>query len=177
MSRARIVFVATIPGLIVLVCQVVLLRAGDPFSPIGTYQALMNAAALGRFFGLFVAVIAVWGVLRGADAPRWALLLAVLSGPFVYAIAAILGIVGYYPAGEALYYGLNPLTLAGIGSQSGFAALAEMAWRWRRHRKVFTPGVLVTLLAGFAVLFVTVIFRGGVTWFFIYQRGYEVLFR
>jgi hypothetical protein len=180
-NRVRLVALAIVPGLIVAATSLVLRGAGtvDPFGSVGLYRAVMNAAALGRFFGLFVAVVLVWGWLRAAGASRWLLALAVVSGPLVYAVTAVAGVIGYFPVGEAFYYGLNPLTVAGIGAQCGFAGLAEVAWRWRSSRwesRVVTPGVIAAVVLGFGVLFFTVLFRGGVAYFFIYQRGYEVLF-
>lgn len=181
MSRARLVVLALVPGIIVAIASVVLRWAGDvtPFGSVGLYRLVMNAAAIGRFFGLFVAVVLVWGLLRSRAAPRWVLALAVLSGPAVYAITAVAGVIGYFPTPEAFYYALNPLTVAGIGAQCGFAALAELVWRWRSPQwqaRVPTGGVWLVAVAGFAVLFFTVLYRGGVVYFFIYQRGYEVLF-
>lgn len=183
--RLRGVALALVPALIVLVCHLVLARGVgqvDSFGSVGLYRTVMNAAALGRFFGLFAAVVLVWGLLRTWQAPRWVLALAVLSGPLMYAVTAVLDVVGYFPTGQALYYGLNPLTIAGIGAQSGTAALCEAGWRWwqRRHGRrggpVLTFGLVAVVIGGYAVLYFAVLFRGGVAYFFIYQQGYLFLF-
>jgi hypothetical protein len=176
---------ALVPALIVLACHLILARGVgqvDEFGSVGVYRAVMNAAALGRFFGLFAAVVLVWGLLRTWQAPRWVLALAVLSGPLMYAVTAVIDVVGYFPTGQALYYGLNPLTIAGIGAQSGTAALCEAGWRWwqRRHSRrdgpVLTFGLVAVVVVGYAVLYFAVLFRGGVAYFFIYQQGYLLLF-
>ena len=183
--RLRGVALALVPALIVLVCHLVLARGDgqvDSFGSVGRYRTVMNAAALGRFFGLFAAVVLVWGLLRTWQAPRWVLALAVLSGPLMYAVTAVLDVVGYFPTGQALYYGLNPLTIAGIGAQSGTAALCEAAWRWWQRRRghrdgpVLTFGLVAVVVVGYAVLYFAVLFRGGVAYFFIYQQGYLFLF-
>lgn len=184
-SRIRSVALALVPGVVVFVCWLVLRGAGDveSFGSVDTYRVVMNVAALGRFFGLFAAVLLVWGLLRARAAPRWVMALALLSGPAVYAVTAVAGVIGYFPIGEALYYGVNPLTIAGIGSQIGWAVLAEMAWRWRGRRRgnwkgaVATPALVAAGVLGFSLLFFTVIYRGGVAFFFVYQQGYEALFR
>lgn len=179
------VLLASVPGLIVLVCHLVLARGVgdvDSFGSVELYRTVMNAAALGRFFGLFVAVALVWGWLRSWRASRAILAIAILSGPVVYAVTAVLDVIGYFPVGQAMYYAVNPLTIAGIGAQTGTAALCEAGWRWWRRRRgeqtapVVTVGLVATALIGYAVLYFAVIFRGGVAYFFIYQQGYVLLF-
>ncbi len=183
--RPVLVLLALVPGLIVLACSLVLtlgVDRVDAFGSVDLYRAVMNVAALGRFFGLFVAVALVWGWLRSGRASRPLLVLAILSGPATYAVTAVIDVAQYFPLGEALYYGVNPLTIAGVGAQTGTAAVCEAAWRWWRGRRgeqtapAITVGLVATAVVGYAVLYFAVIFRGGVAYFFIYQQGYLLLF-
>ncbi len=182
---AGTVLAALVPAAIVLMCHLVLAGfAGrvDLFGTPAVYKMIMNLAVLGRFFGLFAAVILVWGALRSQQAPRWVLALAVMSGPVMYSITAITDLLPIFPWGQAAYYGLNPLFVAGLGSQSAMAAVAESLWRWSMRSRAETPLPIITwrllavALIGWAVLFFAVLFRGGVAYFFIYQQGYLFLF-
>ena len=174
-----------VPGLIVaLASAVIALGAGKPeaFGSVGVYRAALNAAVLLRMFGMFIAVVLVWWELRTRGAPRGVLLLAVVSGPAVYAVLAFINSLSFFPPAEAAYYMVNPLAVAALGSQVGFAALVEILWRGagrRRGRwggKVFSRGVLAALIGGFAVLYLAVLHAGGTTGFFLFGAGYRLLF-
>lgn len=176
---------AVVPAVIVLVTTALSAGlAGHPYA-LGeprTYQIVMNVAVLARFFGMFVAVALVWGSLRSRQSPNWLLSVAVLSGPIAYAFTAALSAQQFFPLGQSLYYGINPMFVASVGSQCAIAALAEMGWRaWRRARQRTTdPAVtwrlVVVAVGGLLVLFLTVLWQGGVPYFFWYQQGYLFLF-
>lgn len=158
--------------------------AGNPYA-LGeprTYQVVMNVAVLVRFFGMFVSVVAVWGLLRSRDSPRGLLAVAILSGPIAYAFTAALAATQFFALGPAIYYGLNPMFVAAVAGQCAVAAMAEMAWRWWRRRsdryegRVITGRLVAAVVAGLVVVFATVLWQGGVPYFFWYQRGYLFLF-
>ena len=185
-STAGRVLTALVPAAIVLMCHLVLAWFAGRVDLFGTpevYKVVMNLAVLGRFFGLFAAVILVWGALRSQDASRWVLGLAIMSGPVMYSITGFTDLLPIFPLGQAAYYGLNPLFVAGVGSQAAMAAVAESLWRWWTRRRgaaavgpVVTGRIVAVALIGWAVLFFAVLFRGGVAYFFIYQQGYLWLF-
>lgn len=184
-SAGLTALLALIPAAIVLGCTAVLhFGAGRPdaFVSVAGYQLLMNLAVLGRFFGLFAAVVVIWGPLRGRNATRGLLALAIVSAPIAYAATAFAAAREFFPVEQALYYAVNPLTVAGIASQCAMAAVGEAGWRWWRQRRSLDAGppltwrIVTTALIGWAVLFFTVLFRGGVTYFFYYQQGYLLLF-
>lgn len=156
--------------------------AGHPDRLGAAYQPLMNAGVLLRGFGMFLSVVIVWGALRSRGASRPLLATAILSGPVAYGIVAAIGMLAYFPPGQAAYYGINPIFIATIGGQCAMAAVAEMIWRWRSRRRGLDQGrpitwrlLLVTVL-GIGVVFGTVLYDGGVPFFYVYQRGYLLLF-
>lgn len=176
---------ALVPAAIFLLADAgVALFAGQvsSFGSVKVYRVVMNALVLLRFAGLFAASIAVWGLLRSRAAPRWLLVLAVLSGPLAYAVTGFLHTLQYFPPGQAAYYGVNPLFVGGVGSQVAVAAIAEGLWRWRHARKgdprgsVVTPALVATMVLGFGVLFIAVLWDAGIHWFYVYQQGYKLLF-
>ena len=134
-------------------------------------HVLLPAGALARYAGMFVLAGPIWWLLRRSAASRPWRVLGVLAGPTAYAISAAWHLGHWFPTGQALYYALNPLTLAAIGSSTAMAALGEMIWRRRP-----TAGLIVLSLAGWAVLYATVLWDGGVHWFYVYQQGFAALF-
>lgn len=176
---------ALVPGLIVaLASAVIALGAGKPeaFGSVDVYRAVLNAAVLLRMFGMFIAVVLVWWELRMRGALRGVLALAVVSGPLVYAVLAFFNSLSFFPPAEAAYYMVNPLAVASLGSQVGFASLVEVLWRGagkRRGRwqgRALTGGVLAGLVGGFAVLYLAVLHAGGTTGFYLFGAGYRLLF-
>lgn len=179
------VLLALVPAAIVVTATAVAgSLAGNPYA-LGeprAYQVVMNVAVLARFFGMFVSVVAVWGLLRSRDSSRGLLAVAILGGPVAYGFTAALAATQFFPLGESLYYGVNPMFVAAVASQCAMAAFAEMGWRgWRRHRgryegQIVTWRLVVVGVGGLAVVFATVLWQGGVPYFFWYQRGYLLLF-
>ena len=134
--RAGMVGLAMVPAAIVVVASAFVgTFAGYPERLGGAYQPLMNAGVLLRGFGMFLSVVVVWGALRARGASRPLLALAILSGPVAYGIVAAIGMLDYFPPGQAAYYGINPIFIATIGGQCAMAAVAEMVWRWRSRRR------------------------------------------
>ena len=137
----------------------------------------MNIGVLARFFGMFVAVIVVWGSLRSRSAPRWLLGLAIASGPVAYSVSAFLGAAQFFPAGQAAYYAVNPMFVAAVAGQCAMAGVGEAVWRWWSRRRgrsapALTWQIGAVVVVGLLVVFVTVLWQGGVPYFFWYQRGY-----
>jgi hypothetical protein len=148
----------------------------------GAYAPLLNAGVLLRAFGMFASVVIVWGALRSRGASRGVLALAILSGPIAYGVTAAIAALAYFPAGQAAYYGLNPIAIATVAGQCAAAAVAEVGWRWwsrRRGRDAGTPvtwAIAAAFGAGLLTVFFTVLYQGGVPFFYVYQRGYLLLF-
>jgi hypothetical protein len=146
------------------------------------YGPLLNAGVLLRTFGMFASVLLVWGALRSRGAGRVLLATAILSGPITYGVVAAIGALDYFPPGQAAYYGVNPIFIASVAGQCAAAGFAEVLWRWwsrRRGRDVGRPlslGIAAVVAGGLSVVFFTVVFQGGVPFFYVYQRGYLLLF-
>jgi len=179
------VLLALVPAAVFVVGDAVMAwGAGrvDAFPSVGAYRLTLNVVVLVRDFGACAALLVVWGLLRSRGAPRWALVLAVLSAPLAYTAVQSVRAQEFFPPAQALYYGVNPLFVASLGLQVACAALAEGVWRmWGRRagadrgRPVAWP-IVVAGLAGVAITFVSVGWDGGVHWFYVYQQGYKALF-
>lgn len=176
---------AGVPALIVLAASGVLTSwAGEPeaFVSVPGYRTTLNAAVLLRLFGMFIAVVLVWWELRSRNAPRAVRIVAIAGGPLAYAITAFWASLAFFPIGPSLYYMLNPLTIAALGAQMGFASVVELLWRAVGRRRgrwstpVFTTLPVVGVVAGFGVLYFTVIYNGGATGFYLFGTGYRLLF-
>lgn len=169
-------------GVVLLVTAFVTTFAGRDEILGAAYGPLLNAGVLLRFFGMFVSVVLVWGALRSRGAGRAVFALAILSGPVTYGVLAAINATDYFPAGQAAYYGINPLFIAAVAGQCAAAGAAEMAWRWWSRRRgddvgrPITLGTFAAVVGGLLVVFFTVLFQGGVPFFYVYQRGYMLLF-
>ncbi len=182
-TGAGVTAVALVPAILVVLASVFVGSfAGHPDRLGGAYALLMNLGVLLRGFGMFVAVLVVWGPLRSRRASRPILALALLSGPLAYGVVAAIGASGYFPLGQAAYYGVNPMTIAAIAAQCAVAALGESLWRaWslrqgRSEGRPVTWRLAAVFVGGLATVFFTVLYDGGVPFFYIYQSGYMLLF-
>ncbi len=174
---------ALVPGALVLLTSVFVRTFAGRYEVLGAaYGPLLNAGVLLRTFGMFASVVLVWGALRSRRAGRGLLATAILSGPITYGIVAAIGALDYFPPGQAAYYGVNPIFIASVAGQCAAAGFAEVLWRWwsrRRGRDVGRPlslGIAAVVAGGLSVVFFTVVFQGGVPFFYVYQRGYLLLF-
>ncbi len=165
---------ALIPALSLLVGDVVITRFLGRVDLLGesVYGVVMPGAALARYAGMFALAGLSWWLMRRLGAGRWWRVAALVSGPTAYAITAVWHMARWFPTGQAFYYAINPLTLAALGSSVAMVSVAEMFWR----RRVVLP-LVGAAVAGWGVLFGTVLWHGGVHWFYIYQQGFEALFR
>ena len=182
MKAARVGLALVPAGLVLLSSWFVGTFAGRYETLGAAYGPLLNSGVLLRAFGMFASVVLVWGALRSRGASHGLLAAAILSGPIAYGIVAAIGALDYFPPGQAAYYGINPLFIASIAGQCAAAGIAEVVWRWwsrRRGRDVGRPvtwGVAAVVVAGLAAVFFTVLYQGGVPFFYVYQRGYLLLF-
>ena len=179
------VLLALIPALVFVQADLVVGQlAGHPdrFPSVGAYRAVLNLESLLRYGGLFVAVLFVWGALRSRGAPRWVLALAVLSGPLAYALVEFVRAQAFFPPGQAAYYAIGPLFVGGVASQCAMAAVGEALWRWWGRRRGVNRGravtwrILLIAVSGWAILYVTLLWDGGIHWFYLYQQVYKALF-
>lgn len=179
------VLLTAIPAIIVVKADVAIaLLAGRPevFPSVSAYRVVLNFEAVLRFFGVFVAVLCVWAVLRSHRAPRWVLALAILAGPLAYAVTEFFRAQAFFPPDQAAYYAVNPIFVGAVGSQVACAAVAEVLWRWSGRRRGINRGRVVswplvaTAVVGWAILYVAVLWDGGIHWFYVYQQGYKALF-
>lgn len=151
-------------------------RPGD-FGSVAAYRMTLDGISLARYGVLFAGTLLVWGWLRRREAGVPIRVLAVLSAPMTYSVLAFWQADVYFTTGEAAYYAVNPVWLAALGSQAAVAGLGEVLWRGVRRRPR-PPGwwPLLAMVSGWSLLYATVLWDGGVHWFYVYQQGYRLLF-
>lgn len=86
-----------------------------------------------------------------------------------------------FSQGETAYYALGSPFLVFAFQVLAMSGVAEIICRiWSRRRgspvKVWTPLPLAAIFSGLVVLFLMMIWGGGVHWFYLYQSGYLALF-
>jgi len=168
-----------------LVTDVVLtsvVRQPFPFAESRFYKPVMNLLARTRILSLLGGGLLIYPILYWQGARLGERLLGTVSLPLTYMVTAILRATAFFPLPEAVYYGFNIITLGGFFLQFVTASVADLLCRlWeRRHggsrpllRPAHIAGILVGLVAGFVLL----VWNGGATGFYLYQRGYELLFQ
>lgn len=148
----------------------------------GVYKPLLSLLSAVRFLLLLAGSLLIYPILyfRGATWQErvWGCLLL----PLVYLLTAVWRATAYFPFGEAVYYGFNPLTVGSASIQIGLMGLMEMVCRAVTRGRgepqpVVQPYLLASVLVGAAALYVTLLWDGGVHWFYIYQEGYRLLFQ
>lgn len=178
-----------VPAVISVVTIVVLTLViawgwGQPerFSSDGVYRLVMNSAVLARLGPIYLAALIVWPAmrLRGASL-TWASV-GVLASPAAYGVIGALGALTFFPPAQAAYYALNPMVIAAVGGTIGCSALGEVYVRWRRGGVAalragrLWAAILPIAALGFALMYVGVIWDGGRHWFYIWIRGFMLLF-
>lgn len=154
----------------------------EQFGSVSAYRAAMNVAVFARLGPIYFSAIIVWPAMRfrGATIP-WATI-GVLSSALAYGVMGALQQLTFFVPAQAAYYVFNPMVVAAVGAQIGFAALAEVFVRWRRadtkplHSWRFWLIVALVAILGFTLLYVGVIWDGGRHWFYVWMRGFTFLF-
>jgi hypothetical protein len=175
---------ALVPAAIVVVATIFVKVFAGRYEVLGAaYAPLLNGGVLLRAFGMFASVVVrVGGVALARRLPRRARSGDPVRPRWPTAVTAAIDALAYFPAGQAAYYGLNPIAIATVAGQCAAAAVAEVAWRWwsrRRGRDAGTPltwRIAAVFGAGLLTVFFTVLYQGGVPFFYVYQRGYMLLF-
>lgn len=149
----------------------------------GIYRPLQNLFAGTRFLLLLAGTLLIYPILyfRGATWPER------VSGcfllPLVYAITAMIRATSFFPLGHAIYYGFNPLMFGSTAIQIGLIGLMEIIcraiYRLRSGQSVRVVQwyLLASIIVGSAALYITLLWDGGVHWFYVYQQGFRLLFQ
>ena len=88
---------------------------------------------------------------------------------------------GVFSPGETIYYAFGSPAMVFGFQVTAVSGIAEILCRIRDRRrgtqiKVWTPLPLGAILSGLAVLYLMMLWGGGVHWFYFYQKGYLALF-
>lgn len=146
------------------------------------YRPVLTTLSATRFLLLLAGTLAVYPIMYMRGSPLRERVAGALILPLVYAIWAMLQATAYFPAGEAIYYGFNPLTFGSVFLQVGLMGIAEIGCRWWRRRQGAQIAVarwthVTAIVVGMAALYVTLLWDGGVHWFYVYQEGFKLLFQ
>jgi len=177
-----------VPAVISVITIVILTLAisrgwGQPerFSSVDVYRAVMNVAVMARLGPIFMAGIIVYPAmrLRGASI-GWAGVGAV-SSALAFGVISGVQALTFFPPAQAAYYVINPMVVAAIGSQIGCSAIGEIFVRWRRDPASLRSArfwllTIAVAFMGFALFYVGVIWDGGQHWFYVWIRGFMLLF-
>lgn len=160
-----------------------IIRQPFPFANSGFYRPTMNLLARGRILSLLGGGLIIYPILFFRGATQRERVLGSLVLPLAYLITAIIRATAFFPLGEALYYGLNTITVGSIFLQIALIGFADVVCRWWKRRKDGRPrsiigrphiaAILLGALAGFLIL----VWNGGEAWFYLYQQGYRLLFQ
>jgi len=169
---------------IVVLTLVIIWGWGQPerFSSDGVYRAVMDFAVLARLGPVFLSGLIVWPAMRLRGASLVWASLGALSSAVAFGVIGAIGSLTFFPPAQAAYYVLNPMVVAAIGSQIGCSALGEVFVRWRRGGRAALRSVrlwavaLPVGFAGFALFYVGVIWDGGSHWFYLWIRGFMLIF-
>lgn len=157
----------------------------DPYRLAGSplYRPLLNTLSAARFLLLLFSTFFVYPFVWAAGASLRQRVLAAYVLPLAYVLWAIFQATAYFPLGQAVYYGFNPLAFGAFWLQLALIGVAEIAGRaWSRFRHG-TRGPLVRwthiagIIVGLFALYLTLFWDGGVHWFYVYQEGYKLLFQ
>ena len=147
----------------------------------GQYRPLLSFLSGMRFTGLLLGSLLIYPVLYFRGAPLRERILGCFVIPLTYMVMATIRATAFFPAGKALYYAFNPVTVGSASLQVGLIALADIGCRlWtRRQRSVslLRWTHLVAIVVGAVALYVALLWDGGVHWFYVYQEGYKLIFQ
>jgi hypothetical protein len=177
----RFLFPAAIAALALLGSHVIY-RASRLIDNDAIHQEVAFVAGLVYLFVLMGGSLIVYPVAFFMGAKPWERVIACLVTPILWAVTEIIRITEFFTVGESLYYGLNSQVLVFLAFASFEMGLCDMVCRWwtRGKRTAETPIVTKAtagaVLLGLVVVYVIMIWGGGVHWFYLYQQGYKWLF-
>ena len=160
-----------------------IVRQPFPLADTPVYRPAMTVLARGRILSLLLGGIIIYPVLFFQGATFVERLLGVFALPLAYVVTSVIHATAYFPIGEALYYGLNPVAVSSLLLQTATSSIADVCcrwWVWRRgdaQRPIVRWLHLVAMLAGILGGYATLLWNGGERWFYLYQAGYQFLFQ
>lgn len=156
---------------------------GQPerFGSVEVYRRVMDAAVFLRLGPAFFSAIVVYPAMRLRGASIVIAGAGAVSSAIAFGVIGAIGALTFFPPLQAAYYVINPMAVAAIGSQIAWSAVGEVFVRWRRDRVALRSwrlwGAIVAIaVAGFALCYVGVIWDGGRHWFYVWMRGFMIMF-
>jgi hypothetical protein len=156
-------------------------RQPFPFANSAAYRPVMNILARGRILSLLFGGLIIYPILFFRGATLRERVLGSLALPLAYLVTAIIRAAAFFPIGEALYYGLNTITMGSFFLQIALIGLADLLCRWWMGRTDGRPFInqsqIAAVLIGALAAFLILAWNGGEAWFYVYQQGYRLLFQ
>lgn len=156
-------------------------RQPFPFANSAAYRPVMNILSRGRILSLLLGGLLIYPILFFRGATLRERIVGSLMLPLIYSLTAIVRAAAFFPLGEALYYGLNPITMGSFFLQIAFIGLTDLLCRWWLRRQDGRPfgyrPQIASLLLGALAAFLILVWNGGENWFYLYQQGYRLLFQ
>jgi hypothetical protein len=146
------------------------------------HQEVAFVAGLVYLFVLMGGSLIVYPVAFFMGARPWERVIACLVTPILWSVMEIIRVTEFFTLGESLYYGLNSQVLVFLAFASFEMGLCDMICRWWARGKgaagtrIVTRATAGAVLCGLVVVYVIMIWGGGVHWFYLYQQGYKWLF-
>lgn len=144
-------------------------------------EAVAWACALGERIFVVLAPLGAYPLAYFRGARSWERLAAGFV-PFLAGwLLEIYRTSGVFSPGETAYYALGSPFLVFAFQVLAMSGVAEIICRILSRRrgsqiKVWTPLPLAAIFSGLVVLFLMMLWGGGVHWFYLYQSGYRALF-
>ncbi len=146
------------------------------------HQALATAAWIVLVLTVGFGALVLYPVASRGGAGVLERIAACLATPLAWNAKEIVRVSEFFPAAEALYYGLNPFFVSIFFGTFAQMGLCEILIRWRLKKqgraeiRFAAPLPVLAILLGIAALAVTLFWEQGVHAFYFYIEGYKALF-
>lgn len=146
------------------------------------HQALATAAWIVLFLSVGFGALVLYPVAFRGGAGALERIAVCLVTPLAWNAKEIVRVSEFFPAAEALYYGLNPFFVSIFFGTLGQMGLCEILIRGRLKKQAnqdirVAPALpVLAILLGIAALAVTLFWEKGVHAFYFYIEGYKTLF-
>jgi len=143
------------------------------------HQPLVFISAVALCLSLAFGPSLVYPRSRSRGAPPAFSAAAALLTPVVWDIWEMVRVSRDFSLGVSLYYGLNPMFLGAIAFAVFQMGLWESVYRLRGNEakgKTGLVGPILTAATGAAAVYVMLFWAMGAHWFYLYGKGYKLLF-
>ena len=152
------------------------------FGTTAAYRIIMNTLSGLRFVLLLFGSLVIYPIMFFRGATLIERVIGSLVVPLAYMLWAMVQATAYFPVGESIYYGFNSIAFGSLFFQFALLSIADIFCRWwvrRKHQArldIVRWPHMIGISAGLTSIYVSLIWDGGVHWFYLYQEVYKLLF-